>query len=96
MFLSVLVSSMMSIASTLANHWAVGGSSCLVYMSNRSDWCFNVLIWKLEPQCDQGEAVHAKSCTKRSQEGNFFIAEELIIIYNHMPLYYLKKKKYRL
>jgi hypothetical protein len=36
---------MMSMASSLTNHWVVGGSSCHEYMSNRSDDCFKVLTW---------------------------------------------------
>jgi len=38
-------SSMMSMASSLTNHWVVGGSSCHEYTSNRSDDCFKVLTW---------------------------------------------------
>ncbi|XP_066384102.1 thioredoxin-like 1-1, chloroplastic isoform X3 [Miscanthus floridulus] len=36
---------MMSMASSLTNHWVVGGSSCHEYTSNRSDDCFKVLTW---------------------------------------------------
>jgi hypothetical protein len=59
----------------------------------------------LEPQCDQGEAVLAQrkgcsdwladhpSCTKRSQEGNFLIAKELIVIYDLCPYVTFKNRK---